>query len=38
MQELVVSFGLLVSNGNFIYRLTKSFDNKSKASNNSCNG
>ena len=27
MQELVVSFGLLVSNGNFIYRLTKSFVN-----------
>src|ERR1700759_3688843 len=30
MHELVVSFGLLVSNGNFIYRLTKSFANNNK--------
>jgi transposase len=30
MQELVVSFGLLVSNGNFSYRLTKSFANNNK--------
>ena len=30
MQELVVSFGLLVSSGNFIYRLTKSFVNNIK--------
>lgn len=30
MQELVVSFGMLLSNGNFIYKLTKSFVNSIK--------
>jgi hypothetical protein len=30
MQELVVSFGLLESNGNFICKLTKVFANTSK--------
>ena len=30
MQELVVSFGLLISGGNFICKLTKVFTNTSK--------